>query len=79
MYAVQAEYRRHLFWRLSAVAFAGVGEVAESFNKTSTNHLLPAGVGLRFQASKKYNVNAGVDYAVGKHSGAFYFRIGEAF
>ncbi|MFZ0267377.1 BamA/TamA family outer membrane protein [Caulobacter sp.] len=80
LYAVQAEYRRPLFWRLGGVAFAGVGGVAPSFGKLSLDNALPAaGVGLRFQASKKYKVNAGIDYARGKDSGAVYFRIGEAF
>lgn len=78
MYAVQAEYRRHLFWRVGGVAFAGVGGVAPSFDKMSK--LLPAaGVGVRFLASRKYGVNATIDYAWGEDSQALYFSIGEAF
>jgi outer membrane protein assembly factor BamA len=78
MYAMQAEYRRHLFWRFGAVAFAGVGGVAPSFDEMSK--LLPAaGLGLRIQASKKYGVNAAIDYAWGDDSQALYFSIGEAF
>ena len=80
MYAVQAEYRRHLFWRIGAVAFAGLGEVGPSFKRMTTENLLPsAGLGLRFQASKTYKVNASIDYAWGKDSQALYFAIGEAF
>jgi hypothetical protein len=80
MYAVQAEYRRHLFWRIGGVAFAGVGEVGPSFSRMSTDELLPAaGLGLRIQASKTYRVNAAIDYAWGKDSQAVYFSIGEAF
>jgi outer membrane protein assembly factor BamA len=80
MFALQAEYRRHLFWRFGGVVFAGVGEVAPSFGKMSTNALLPAGgVGLRVEASAKYKVNASIDYAVGDHVSAVYFYIGEAF
>lgn len=80
MYSVQAEYRRHLFWRVGAVAFAGVGEVSDSFYHMNTRNLLPAGgVGLRLQASTTYKVNVRVDYAVGKDSDGLYFSVGEAF
>jgi hypothetical protein len=80
MFALQAEYRRHLFWRFGGTAFVGVGEVAKSFGKMSSDGLLPAaGVGLRFEASKRYKVNASIDVAVGDHVSAAYFYIGEAF
>jgi len=80
MFALQTEYRRHLFWRLGATAFVGVGEVATSFGKMNTSDLLPAaGLGLRIEASKKYKVNASIDFAVGDHVSAAYFYIGEAF
>jgi outer membrane protein assembly factor BamA len=81
MYAVQAEYRRHLFWRIGAVVFGGVGEVADSFHHLDSRNLLPAGgAGLRLQASKAYDVNVRVDYARGRDgSGGLYFSIGEAF
>lgn len=80
MYAVQAEYRRHLFWRIGAVAFAGVGEVADSFYDMNTRDLLPAGgVGLRFKASKDYDVNVRIDIAKGKGSEGLYVSVGEAF
>lgn len=76
--SVQVEYRRDLFWRFGAVAFAGVGGVAPSFDKLGK--LLPAaGVGLRFKASKTHAVNASFDFAFGEDSQAFYFYIGEAF
>lgn len=79
MVAVQAEYRRHLFGRFGAVVFAGVGGVGPDFGSITDAFLPAAGAGLRFEASRKYGVNVGVDYAVGKDSDAFYFRIGEAF
>lgn len=80
MYAVQAEYRRHLFWRLGAAVFAGVGEVGPSFGRMTTDNLLPAaGLGLRIKASERYGVNARVDYAWGKDSQALYVSVGEAF
>ncbi|WP_265468552.1 hypothetical protein [Arenimonas daejeonensis] len=41
---------------------------------------LPSGgAGLRFRASKTYNINISLDYAVGRDSEALYFYIGEAF
>ncbi len=79
MVAVQAEYRRHLFGRFGAVVFAGVGGVGPDLGSVNDAFLPAGGVGLRFEASRKYGVNVGVDYAVGKDSDAFYFRIGEAF
>ena len=77
--AVQVEYRRDLFWRIGAVAFAGVGGVAPSFDKFGSNLLPAAGVGLRLKASKAHRVNASIDFAFGEDSHAFYFYIGEAF
>jgi outer membrane protein assembly factor BamA len=80
MFALQTEYRRHLFWRFGGTAFVGVGEVARSFGKMNGSDLLPAaGLGLRIEASKKYKVNASIDFAVGDHVSAAYFYIGEAF
>lgn len=79
MVAAQVEYRRHLFGRFGAVVFAGVGGVGPDFGSVTDAFLPAAGAGLRFEASKKYGVNVGIDYAVGKDSDAFYFRIGEAF
>lgn len=79
MAAAQVEYRRELFWRFGMTAFVGVGGVAPSFDKWGSDLLPAAGLGLRFKASKKYGVNASLDYAVGKDGGAVYFYIGEAF
>jgi outer membrane protein assembly factor BamA len=79
MVAIQTEYRRHLFGRFGGVVFAGVGGIGPDLGSVTDAFLPAGGVGLRFEASKKYGVNVGVDYAVGKDSSAFYFRIGEAF
>lgn len=80
-WAVQGEVRQHLFWRVGVVAFAGIGGVAPDLGSIiDDSTVLPAaGVGLRFQASKKNNVNLRLDFAVGKDSQALYFSIGEAF
>ncbi|WP_132385970.1 BamA/TamA family outer membrane protein [Novosphingobium sp. PhB165] len=80
-WALQAELRQHLFWRIGGVAFAGVGGIAEdvgSIWKHSTV-LTSGGVGLRYLASKDANVNLRADVAWGKDGPAFYFGIGEAF
>jgi outer membrane protein assembly factor BamA len=80
MFAIQAELRRHFFWRIGGVAFAGVGGVANDFGSFEQDQLLPAaGVGLRIEASRRYHVNLSVDYAVGDDSSAVYFYVGEAF
>lgn len=80
MFAVQAEYRRKIYKRFGAVGFVGVGEVAPEFGKLNAKDLLPAaGLGLRYEASRKYRVNMSIDYAVGDGTSALYFYIGEAF
>ena len=80
MIAAQAELRQHLFWRIGAVAFAGVGTVAHDFGSLGGAKPLPAGgLGLRFQPVKKIPVNISIDYAWGEHSSGLYLYVGEAF
>jgi len=72
--------RRHLSWRLGAVAFFGVGEVGKTFGDFDGSHLVPGGgIGLRYQVTKKNHLNLRADYAWGKNSRAFYMSVGEAF
>lgn len=76
----QLEFRWKFYKKWGMVAFAGVGEVAPTVGDMNQDDLLPsAGVGIRFMASEKQRVNLGIDYARGKNSDAWYFRIGEAF
>ena len=76
----QLEYRSKLYKRLGMVAFGGVGQVAPELGElTSDNILGSIGVGIRFMASEEAQVNLSLDYARGKDSDAWYFRIGEAF
>jgi hypothetical protein len=78
--AAQVEVRQHLFWRIGAVAFAGVGGTAPAASRFGQVHVLPSGgVGLRFMASKEYKLNLSVDVAAGRHSKGFYVYIGESF
>lgn len=80
-WALQAEVRQHLFGRFGAVAFGGVGGIADSTGdilKHSTV-LASGGIGLRYLASRRAKVNLRADIAWGKDGAAFYFGIGEAF
>ena len=78
MLAGQVEARWSFTDRWGVVGFAGVGAVGDRFSDLGP--ALPSlGAGIRWEASQKFNLNIGVDYAVGRDSDAFYFRIGEAF
>ena len=80
MYAAQIEYRAPLWKRLGAVAFAGVGAVAESFGDFDSSDTLAAGgLGLRILASKEQRLNVSIDWAVGRDESTWYMYIGEAF
>ena len=62
------------------VAFAGIGQVAPSISDMNSDDLLPSyGMGIRFRISEEQRINLSIDYARGRDSDAWYFRIGEAF
>ena len=76
----QLEYRRRIYKKLGMVAFGGIGQVAPNLNELNSDDVLgSAGLGIRFMASEEARVNLSLDYARGKDSDAWYFRIGEAF
>jgi outer membrane protein assembly factor BamA len=76
----QVEFRWQLYKKWGMVAFGGVGQVAPQIDDIKLDDLLPSvGVGIRWMASEKERVNLSIDYAKGKDSSAWYFRIGEAF
>jgi hypothetical protein len=76
----QLEYRWKFYKKWGMVAFGGVGQVAPSISEMDTSNLLPSyGVGVRFMVSDEQRINLGIDYARGKDSYAWYFRIAEAF
>jgi hypothetical protein len=76
----QAEYRRDLFWRLGAVAFAGAGAVAHTWGGFGDTEPKPGGgLGLRFILAKKNHINLRADYAWGQGTHAAYISLGEAF
>ena len=74
----QAEYRRELFWRLGAVAFAGAGAVGKTFGNFGDPEP-GGGFGLRLTVAKRYHTNLRFDYAWGDNSRASYVSLGEAF
>lgn len=80
MFATQAEYRWRFYKRWGMVAFAGVGEVAETFGDFNTENLLHSvGAGLRFMLSDDHRLNISVDWARGKDDDAWYFYVSESF
>lgn len=79
-FSTQLEYRWKFHKKLGMVAFGGFGQIAPSFGDMTTENLLPSyGVGIRYRVSDAQRINLGVDYARGKDSDAWYFRIAEAF
>lgn len=79
MYAVQAEYRWRFSNRWVFTGFAGLGEVAPSFDEFFQDLLPAAGIGARFVLSPKHKFSVSFDLAVGKQGTQFYFGLGEAF
>ncbi|MBC6606802.1 BamA/TamA family outer membrane protein [Hymenobacter sp. BT188] len=79
--ALQAEVRRHLFWRFNGVVFGGVGQVGNTLSSFDEGGLkATGGAGVRFQFNRQDRLNVRFDYGVGSGgSSGFYFSIGEAF
>ena len=77
---LQAEYRMPLVWRFGLVGFAGVGNVADKFNKFSLADMKYSyGFGVRFLFDPKERIQVRVDVGFGKDTSGFYFSIFEAF
>ncbi|MBB6459268.1 BamA/TamA family outer membrane protein [Flammeovirga kamogawensis] len=77
MYMVQTELRWRFYKNWGANFYCGMGTV---FTAEQNVPFLPAGgLGLRYKASKQYNINVGIDAAWGKDDNGIYFLIGEAF
>ncbi|MCZ4408925.1 BamA/TamA family outer membrane protein [Cryomorphaceae bacterium 1068] len=76
---VQAEYRRKLFWRIGAVAFAATGAVAPEYGELALNNLkYTYGAGLRFSIDPEDRINIRLDMGLGEEPN-FYLTIGESF
>ncbi len=74
-YAAQTELRWNFYKRWGVVGFFGLAMTVDPESQV----LQGGGVGLRFKLIPKYNINAGIDGAVGKNDWGVYFRITEAF
>ena len=79
--AGQLEYRKLLFWRVGAVAFAGLGDVFGSdYGDTNFSDLkYSLGGGLRFLFNKAQKINLRMDIGFGRGSSGLYFGLEEAF
>lgn len=79
-WVLQAEYRAHLFWRLGAVVFGGIGEVAPQFSQFSVGDVhYSYGAGVRGNIDRKQHLNARFDVGISNNQYNYYFTIGEAF
>ena len=81
MYSAIAEYRAYLFWRLSACAFFGVGDVYRNVSDININSLKHSfGGGLRISILQKEKLNLRLDYGYSdKYNQGFYFTVAECF
>jgi hypothetical protein len=76
----QTELRIPIYWRIGAVVFVGMGEVAPDLKSFSMPGMkYTAGGGLRFLLSKKENANVRIDYGFTNEGGGFYMVFGESF
>ncbi len=72
--------RSHLGRRIGAVAFAGVGDVADSPAKlTLAGELWSAGFGLRYMLDPRERLNIRMDFGFGNGDSGFFLSLGEAF
>jgi outer membrane protein assembly factor BamA len=78
--AGQAEYRRHLWWKLGAVAFLGAGNVGHDANDIRiADFKISSGFGLRVLFNEKEKVNLRIDLGFGPDTNGTYFALEEAF
>ena len=77
---IQAEFRRHAWWRIGFAVFAAAGEVWNRFEDFHLNNpKFSAGAGLRFDLNPDDTTNLRIDYGISPHGGGLYITIGEAF
>lgn len=81
MASLIAEYRAPIYWRISLVAFGGIGNVYSSKNPLLKRDLLYSfGGGIRLLMLKKDNLNVRIDYGYySKYNSGLYFTLGECF
>ena len=84
MVALQAEYRRKIYKRWGAVAFAGTGSIWGNENNGEEfferDQLPSVGIGARYMISLEKRINLRLDFATGVDGNqGVYFGIMEAF
>lgn len=78
--AFQGEYRLRLWWRIGAVGFLGVGQVARDVGDLGLSEFWPSGgIGLRFLLSPEEGLNLRADFGVGRGATGLYVTMAEAF
>ena len=78
--AAQAEFRLHVWKRLSAVSFAGLGDVSPNLTSFTFNPFkYSLGGGLRYRIDSREGTNVRIDYAWGRGSTGLYITLLEAF
>lgn len=80
-YYAQAELRKHIWSRFSAVIFGGIGDTYSSASDYNMKHIKYVyGAGIRFQSDVKNNINLRVDYGRGSFGDSgVYMTMREAF
>ena len=78
--AAQVEWRMPLWRFIGLTAWAGTGQVADSFDQFSWTGFKPnLGVGLRLMIDKRSKLNVRADEGFGTNTSGFYLKINEAF
>jgi hypothetical protein len=78
--ALQAEYRIPLWWRVGAVAFVGVGQVADKVIRWRIGEFkFAGGAGIRFVLNTEDRVALRIDLGYGENSTGLYITATEAF
>ncbi len=78
--AGQMEFRTHAWWRIGAVAFIGVGDVADEFGDFKLGEVKYSyGAGIRYTFNQKEGINLRADLGFGENTNGFYISVEEAF
>jgi outer membrane protein assembly factor BamA len=78
--ALQAEWRKRVWWRLGLAAFVGAGDVAPSLSAFEIGEFKPAaGAGLRFLIDRTEGISIRVDFGFIGGTPGPYITINEAF
>ena len=78
--ALQAEYRKRIWWRFGGVVFAGAGDVAPSLRDFQARYIKPTyGAGLRFLFDEEEKMDLRMDVGFGRGSSGVYFSVYQAF